>query len=167
MIQYSMCQNKQLVSLGAVCPKIILHIDNQPLLPEAEATAGQLTVPAVTAVNGNHWRKVFTVFAKLAAPYADDWKQYRDTELLSGQEAIHFGQPVAHEAVILVAGKASWQRLGLDVQGMQAIGSGGGLYAQENLLCTPYFDYRQFPNAMIAEAREWLVGQVSLADAVE
>jgi len=104
-------------------------------------------------LNGNHWRKILIILAKLQAP-DQHWRTYRDQQLLKQQEAICFGdQLLDHQQLHLVAGKANWQRLGLNPQDFTAIETSGRLLQRDNIILTPYPDYRQFPNQLIDQLR--------------
>lgn len=138
--------------LGAPGARLVLYLPNPPLYPAGRA---RTEVPALIEYNGNHWRKILTILAKVRA--GDDWRRYRDLQLLSRDEAIHFDAQLSATARWhLVAGKASWQRLGLEPEAFSALDDEGRLLARGNILLTPYPDYRQFPNRTIERVREWL-----------
>lgn len=133
--------------LGHPDAGVILYLPRPPQLPST------LSVPALIDLNGNHWRKILTILAKLCAP-GDDWRAYRDRGLLQRREAICFEprlrpRPARH----LVAGKANWSRLGLAPAGFEALDAQQRLWRRGELYLTPYFDYRQFPNALVARLR--------------
>ncbi|GGO75645.1 hypothetical protein GCM10011348_00930 [Marinobacterium nitratireducens] len=140
--------------LGPARAPLVLYLPNPPVCP---AHAGHTDVAALVAANGNHWRKILTILAKLAAKEGEDWRHYRDASLLTRTEAISFADspdPAARRH--LVAGKASWQRLGFDYRDFAPLDESGTLFARDDVLLTPYPDYRQFPNRSIERVREWL-----------
>ena len=151
-----------LIKLGANSPKIVLYLNNTPVWP----SSNKLDVPALVEVNGNHWRKIFTIFAKLVTD--EDWRSYRDYQLLKQNELICFTQNIEPQASVhIFSGKECWKRFERKVteitntQSYESIAeekvtykvsSCGDLY-----LFTPYFDSRQFPNALIAQVKEQLL----------
>jgi len=141
--------------IGAADPEIVLYIDNQPCWVEDK----KVDVVELISENGNHWRKIFTIFAKLCSQ--SDWREYRDRELLQAKQQINFSDTLCLDAnVHIFAGKSCWQRFGITEQAvgdMQASACGKMFYRRSVehglMLYTPYFDYRQFPNVLIAEAK--------------
>lgn len=140
--------------LGTSEPQLVLYLPNPPTIPAGHSG---LDVPALIEYNGNHWRKILTILAKICSQ-EPDWRQYRDGKLLRGNfEAISFGTALRASARWhVVAGKASWQRLGLEPETFEPLNNEGRLLARDNVLLTPYPDYRQFPNRSIEQVREWL-----------
>lgn len=141
--------------LGQALASLICYLPNPPLYPQERA---RTDVPALIELNGNHWRKILTILAKICVGDAEDWRHYRDLQLLNdGVGAISFADRLQPEADRhLVAGKASWERLGFDSADFTPLDRTGTLFARDNILLTPYPDYRQFPNRSIERAREWL-----------
>ena len=88
------------VGMGCQQPKWVLHIANRPQLEWFQQDrfhqieSGQ--IPEVINATSNHWRKVFSIMAKISFALFDTgcntWQQYRDTKLLTdeGFEAIDF-----------------------------------------------------------------------------
>jgi len=141
--------------IGAIESEIVLYIDNQPCW----APGKKVDVEQLIAENGNHWRKILTILAKLCTQ--SDWREYRDRELLQAKQQINFSDILCLEAnVHIFAGKSCWQRFGITEQAlgdMQASTCGEVFYRRSVehglMLYTPYFDYRQFPNVLIAEVK--------------
>jgi hypothetical protein len=111
----------------------------------------------LTEDNGNHWRKILTILAKLSC-HKNDWKRYRDEQLLQRDEHICFNNVLSLSSDLgngsdeqwhLVAGKASWQRLGLDEDEFTALDEQSKVFYQGRVILIPYPDYRQMPNALI------------------
>lgn len=147
--------------LGSKTAAIVLYTANRPLYPPAMNCTGVLSVPALIAHNGNHWRKILTIFAKLTSP-DEDWKTYRDHCLLQEREEICFTDSLRESAAFhLIAGKASWEQLGMDMTEFQALDAEQRLWVKGNVMCTPYFDYRQFPNALVDIARARILTQLN------
>ncbi|RTE65998.1 hypothetical protein EH243_09965 [Amphritea opalescens] len=55
------------------------------------------------SLNGNHWRKILIILAKLQAP-DQDWRTYRDQQLLQQREAICFGTQLCSQRPIATTG---------------------------------------------------------------
>lgn len=130
-------------------PDCILYLPNPPQWDDHQP----LDLAALIAANGNHWRKILTIFAKLRSPDGD-WRAYRDQQLLKSTELISFEDRLtdAPQAIHLIAGKASWERLGLKSRAFEPL-DGDRLYQQGRIFLTPYPDYRQFPNQLIDTLR--------------
>ncbi|WP_372598589.1 hypothetical protein [Amphritea sp.] len=133
--------------------------------PETATTLLYLPSPPVTdadnplsyarlcELNGNHWRKILIILAKLQSTETP-WRHYRDEQLLAQHEAIVFTDfLLPGHKLHIVAGKASWQRLGLNQQHFTPIDENGRLLRQGNIILTPYPDYRQFSNTLIDQLR--------------
>lgn len=144
--------------LGSSTPQLTLYLPNPPQQLPPAMSPTKPDIAQLTELNGNHWRKIFTILAKLSAPN-DNWRDYRDRQLLQHSEQICFADELeAHPGWHLVAGKASWQRLGLSddkgVSGeMICLEEQGRLFRQGHVLLVPYPDYRQFPNQLIEQVR--------------
>ncbi len=141
--------------IGSSQPRIVLYLDNRP-----EWQQSKVAVPELIALNGNHWRKILTIFAKLCS--SDDWRVYRDQHLLQHQEQICFTEQVNTVAnVHIFSGKRCWQRFAdiyqSDTEPLLATAGQSLFYRQDKTLglCifSPYFDYRQYPNVLIAETK--------------
>ncbi len=146
--------------LGAPGARLALYLPNRPIAPAPDFSLKTPDVPGLIRHNGNHWRKIFSILAKLCAPSCQRWQDYRDLELLQQHEVICFGNALLHGAQWhLVAGKASWQRLGLDPLDFESLDDEGRVLISGNMLLTPYPDYRQFPNRTVEQVRQRLKGE--------
>ncbi len=139
--------------IGSSNPSLILYLPNPPMQASIEQP---LDIPELIALNGNHWRKIFTIFAKLCG-HTSDWKRYRDHDLLKQKEAICFGDKLLSiKARHIVAGKASWERLGLNPIDFDSLDDQQRVRKQANVFLTPYPDYRQFPNELIEQLKSFM-----------
>jgi len=144
--------------IGVETAKIVLYLDNRPHLERA----GDVQVSELIAANGNHWRKILTIYAKLCS--GDNWREYRDCELLNKDQQICFSEQIVESARIhIFSGKSCWQRFGVTADALSKMqhSSCSRVYFQYSTqrgLClyTPYFDYRQFPNILIEQVKEIL-----------
>ncbi len=153
---------EQLTKLGSDEATVVLYLINQPLWSQQAS----LSVPTLIEKNGNHWRKICTIFSKLVTE--SDWREYRDQQLLTQRESICFTEQLeAHAQIHIFSGKESCKRfeqIVTELTGTEehtAIGQGKITYKKSPtgtlFLFTPYFDSRQFPNALIAELKEQLL----------
>ncbi|WOT03898.1 DUF6942 family protein [Shewanella youngdeokensis] len=124
-------------------------------------------VQSLIDLNGNHWRKILTIAAKLSVT-GQNWRQYRDANLLKQHEAIITAavslQP--NSTTHIICGHESALALGLQWNSANykpLIAGDNKLLKHHQLpiyLC-PYLDYRQFPNHHINIVRQAL-GKVLL-----
>lgn len=145
--------------MGATSATLTLYLPNPPSEIPKGMDLTQPDVPLLTSLNGNHWRKIFTILAKLTAP-DENWREYRDQALLQYSERISFADNLDdRDGWQLIAGKASWQRLGFTDEtflprDMHPLDGQGRLYLKDRIVLTPYPDYRQFPNQLIEILRQ-------------
>ncbi len=171
------------VGLGQLVPNggIRVFIANRPPLPVYESLnqlepmiAGDISF--IGQETGNHWRKIFNVYAKLFhgllvsrdALLGDiaSWQQFRDHHLLQGnsQTALLFSRPVfngvdkpIHKTntkanINIIMGKNYAAQLGFErVEGSELIilDRDFAICPRRNLIVCPYFDYRQLSNIKI------------------
>lgn len=132
--------------------RIILYLPNPPLREQGD------DAPSIIQANGNHWRKILSIYAKLMVS-TGRWQDYRD-ECLLNEHAISFNDALHDDEysgmIHWIAGKASWERLGGDLNGFVALDEGQNVWYKGRLLLTPYPDYRQFPNRLVEDVRVWL-----------
>ena len=145
--------------LGAARPRIALYLPHRPNGLEKLVEAPSAS--ALVAANTNHWRKIVTLLAKIASPEADDWRRFRDEELFI-QTALCFTPGLIETAHWhWIGGKDNLQRFG-DL-GHHAIPLADCpeifIDADKCLLLTPYPDYRQLSNALVARIRATLKEQ--------
>lgn len=145
--------------LGPSQAPLRLYLPTPPVLEN-----GWQSYDDTVRLNGNHWRKILIILAKLSCGESD-WRVHRDKQLLQ-QECIDFADQLSPAAIHLIAGKASWERVrdtaGQPLiftdnspaeHGFKMLDTQGKLWQRENILLTPYPDYRQFPNQLIETAR--------------
>lgn len=126
----------------------LLYLPTPPVIDPEQP----LEYQRLCQLNGNHWRKILIILAKLQAPDTN-WQAYRDTTLLKQNEAVSFrGNLEPDKTVHIIAGRASWERLGMDLSEFLPLEESGRLLFKGNILLTPYPDYRQFPNHLIETA---------------
>jgi hypothetical protein len=121
------------------------------------------SVPEMIQANGNHWRKIFSLYAKVLCKEGR-WQTYRDQQLLH-EHALIFDASIVSEPAqfIWVPGLENAKRLGLNPMEAETI-LDDAKWAQNvrwknGVLMTPYLDYRQFPNRLVDALRCWLSEQ--------
>ncbi|WP_115718094.1 DUF6942 family protein [Gallaecimonas mangrovi] len=151
----------QKVGLGGTSPRFCVFIANRPPLDEYQHDIYRPMRPGeiadIARQTGNHWRKIFNVYAKLAYLLDNDhcrsWQQLRDEKLL--QEGSHyallFNAPDLknRSPQSLILGKGYADNLGLTAESGGPLDwdmPGFALDARADFIVCPYFDYRQLSN---------------------
>ena len=172
------------MGLGCADARLKVYIANRPPLPHYQALQGMqlMTTDEINNVveqSGNHWRKIFNVYAKLLFLLQPDtrferWQCLRDQALLRqpllsvGDEqlpahALLFTPPRLQadaSTIHLVMGKGYASVLALPA--LEWLDGHFAWHQQSRLIVCPYFDYRQLSNARIVRLAE-LIQQVGLA----
>lgn len=160
-------QNESIAGLGNPQGPIHVYIQHRPsfLLPGGEGEVVGINGDIIQQINaacGNGWRKVFNVYAKwvfqLDQQLSDQqitvsshstlsWQQYRDSNLLThtGVTALLFTPPASRAAINIVMGKTYAKSMGLTDKA-QWIRRDFGIIDYQQMIITPYFDYRQLTN---------------------
>lgn len=128
--------------------KIVLYLPNRPNQESYMNKRGLKNlkvgeVPFIIQECGNHWRKIFSIFAKICFdlnPVTDTWQEYRDNILLTNKciSSVSFSKKNIQksDSIVLLSGKDSWPLAGDSIL---------------RIFRLPYFDYRQFPNIEITK----------------
>ncbi|MGI1936173.1 DUF6942 family protein [Shewanella oncorhynchi] len=155
--------------IGNPHARFAYYLPTAPLVPESWHYTQPDAVATLIALNGNHWRKIFTIMAKVSA-VGEDWRSYRDQVLLKQNERLCIGgtELMANAKIHLIAGQVAANALGLT---MSVNDSGAQHLTAQNksitvlklpsslgqhCLLTPYLDYRQYPNQLFALTRQHL-----------
>ncbi|MCL1049184.1 hypothetical protein L2755_06040 [Shewanella abyssi] len=90
-----------------------------------------------------------------------DWRQYRDIQLLKHEESIAFAASSLHaeSEVHIICGHESAQGLQLNIEEFIVISAECDTllkHSQQAIYLCPYLDYRQFPNKQINQLRQEL-----------
>lgn len=150
----------EITRIGSTAPKLRLYLPHQPdgLAQLAERPDARDLI----ARNTNHWRKIITLLAKVASPQPDAWRTYRDTTLF-GDTALCFSAELeaTPPSWHWIGGQDNLARFGIDTRQAQPLTPGSAIAIDSHacLLLTPYPDYRQLPNVMVAEVRRALDAQ--------
>lgn len=154
----------QSIGIGELSASLVVCIANRPPLEQFKyldsirpVIRGELL--QVGKLTGNHWKKIFNCFAKLAFeldPQGEiSWQQLRDKQLLtdSGSQLLLFSRPVFFddpEKVIIISGKTYFSQLELGIS-VDWIDSYFAINREKRLIVSPYFDYRQLSNSRIQQ----------------
>lgn len=174
----------KLIGVGSSAPRIVLHIANRPPLDGFEHDINrpfQLTEAAdIIQKTGNHWRKVFSILAKISFALFDTqcktWQEYRDTKLLTedGFEYICFSELkdtrsqldlTKHTSVSITCG-FNYAQTQLDTSSLVSHHNFEKLKwsEQHHCLVTPYFDWRQLNNEMLSIAINIIKSKLLIGD---
>jgi hypothetical protein len=150
-----------MVGVGGQAAKLVVFIANRPPLPTFESLEifrplvdGEIA--AIAQESGNHWRKIFNCYAKLAysldATGENSWQHYRDRRLLQqdSNEQLIFSPPkfTDHNQIHIICGKTYFQSLKLTLK-VDWIDPYFAVAQSFPLIVSPYFDYRQLSNQRI------------------
>lgn len=163
---------------------IKVYLENRPPLAEYLETDVMDHLPVgeikrIATETGNHWRKIFNVYAKLIYCLAEmtqqpllqqygSWQDYRDECLLQqgSDTELHLGSasldglyltdlsvsPLRSPRIHIVMGKAFSERLLMNVSmdyPLEWLDKDFAINRQQNIIVCPYFDYRQLSNVKI------------------
>ncbi|ABV87082.1 DUF6942 family protein [Shewanella pealeana] len=146
-----MNKNKQIIGFDGA--KTCFYLPTPPILPDNWSHTAPNAVQHFIEANGNHWRKILTIMAKLSVT-DKNWKYYRDHLLLKQDECISInGNKLNPNASLhIICGQQSALKLSLNSELFKPIALNSNYVSkhthQEIYLC-PYLDYRQFPNLQI------------------
>ncbi|WP_250656318.1 DUF6942 family protein [Alkalimarinus coralli] len=149
-----------ITGLGDHHYRLAVCIGNRPDLPEYQQLTGLKAlkpgdISYIVDRTGNHWRKIFNIFAKLMFQLDDGpvatWQAYRDQQLLQkgcGHTLIF--PPIDHlpcsvNTACIVSGKSYAEQFGL-LERAAPLGEGFYIDISRKTIVTPYFDYRQLSN---------------------
>ncbi len=151
------------VGLGDINARFQVYIANRPPLAEYQGLTtlrpmqhGE--IGRIAAETGNHWRKIFNVYAKLVFAENprgyDRWQSLRDNCLLqagSGAALLFSPPPLQAQegSVRLVLGKGYAAECGLNDE-LHWLDERFARHSSGLLVC-PYFDYRQLSDARIQQ----------------
>lgn len=169
------------VGLGHLVPErgIRVFIANRPPLDIYQQRNNLLLmecgeIDEIARLTGNHWRKIFNVYAKIMFALLSSnkclttdissWQTYRDKILLqhNSATALLFSKPYIQletdlkskqdNVVNIVMGKQYAASLGLDREHNKEliiIDNDFAISKSNNIIICPYFDYRQLSNIKI------------------
>lgn len=153
------------VGIGDINAPIKIYIENRPPLGFYQSLTTVVPLPKFEVKNiadkaGNHWRKIFNVYAKLLfeldSQEFDRWQQLRDEKLLqaNSRHCLLFS-PLSISTkpdrdIHIVMGKTYATTLGIS-QKCHWISNDFAINEKNNTIICPYFDYRQLSNIKISQ----------------
>lgn len=146
--------------IGNAEAKTCYYLPNAPTLPQGWSYHQEDALTTLIVLNGNHWRKILTIMAKLSAPDTD-WKNYRDTQLLKRNEQILIGASNLSSTAVrhIIVGAVSAAKLNINSANtlFNSLDEQDRLHANGlGVFISPYLDYRQFPNSLIEQLKPYL-----------
>lgn len=145
--------------LGSAQPRLILYLPHRP-----EAMEQLVLAPSASRLveaNSNHWRKIVNLLAKVASPEATDWRRFRDEALFQYTTLCFAPELVDTHAWHWIGGKENLQRfthLAAEAKPLPNCPA-VSVDISKRLLLTPYPDYRQLNNTLVAAMRSALQQQ--------
>lgn len=137
----------------------VFLLPNKPVLSKKSdfTLPDSVNVALLIELNGNHWRKILTIMAKLAVPHYDDWREFRDNDLLSKVGvAFTINQLDDYQGTLFIVGN-TFREVWPVPDSAQEIGEGHVAAFSSSCVWCPYLDYRQFPNVLIEIIRETIL----------
>lgn len=144
-----------------------------PIIPMRPAVAGELQ--SIIDENGNGWRKLFSVYAKVVFALASwgldltqgqaCWQDYQRQRLLQtgSDTALYFGRVVNQPGRIqVIAGRQHARMLEKDWGlNLQWLDQAFALCRANRVVVCPFFDYRQLTNEKIARLAALIIKSAS------
>lgn len=146
-----MNKDKQIIGLNSA--KICFYLPTAPTLAPDWHHNGPEAVHKLIKANGNHWRKILTIMAKITVTDMN-WKNYRDEQLLKHHEALWIDSDSLNPnaSLHIICGQKSAQKLNLSSNLFKPISANTNYvskHTNQAIYICPYLDYRQFPNREI------------------
>jgi len=172
------------IGFGNSDAKLVFYIRNRPPLSRYEKLTKVKALAAdeishICLETGNHWRKIFNVYAKLLFEMAptqfSSWQHLRDNALLQAQSdhCLLFSTPDCSTANLadskssktlhIILGKGYAEILGL-CNDCTWLNNDFAINSRLGIIICPYFDYRQLSNKKINQL-SGLIQQLSACEA--
>ncbi|GAA5130252.1 DUF6942 family protein [Thalassotalea piscium] len=153
-----------MIALGNSNATLKVYIENRPPLAPYLTLEHCLPlrkddISTIGKETGNHWRKIFNVYAKLiyelAPQHFATWQQLRDLSLLQKEsnQCLVFSAPkfkAPTKEISIIMGKTYATTLGI-AQKCQWLSPVFAINSSLNIIVCPYFDYRQLTNERITQ----------------
>jgi len=156
----------KLIGLGNANASLSVYIENTPPLEQYQTLSicrpmQNNEIASIARETGNHWRKIFNVYAKiifeLTSTKYKDWQTFREEELLQihSQQNLLFNlshrtilQNIQPTRISIIMGKTYATKLGF-AETCQWLTTEFAVDKEKNLIICPYFDYRQLSNVKV------------------
>lgn len=151
--------NELWLGTSAESADYIFVLPNRPEFPShiLNKDFSSVDVATLIEINGNHWRKIFTIMAKLATPDISAWRTFRDVDLLKRVGiAFSVDQIQNVKGIVFIVGKTFEAVYPVSDQA-ELIGEKQQAKISFPYVWCPYLDYRQFPNSLIDALRECIL----------
>jgi hypothetical protein len=151
--------------LGNNNAQVCVYIENIPPLEQYQLLQGITSLKVNDIFNigqqtGNHWRKVFNVYAKLIFEIGfcqhSSWQNFRDEQLLQSHsnESLVFSSPcfdtLSPTKIHIIMGRTYAKKINFDTQCFW-LSKDFAINEEKRLIICPYFDYRQLSNVKIVQ----------------
>lgn len=134
---------------------MIFLLPNKPKLPSGISHYFECSVDEVIALNGNHWRKILTIIAKLCAKPDEDWRIVRDQYIWQRCNLIFSYEDLAGLAGWLFIVGKTFSDVCPTPSNAKVLGNDKHFATRvQERFWVPYLDYRQFPNTLIDTIRD-------------
>ena len=131
----------------------VFLLPNLPIIPNEDAVQQLGYVPALIELNGNHWRKILTIMAKLTSAELKNWRPWRDEMLMTKVTMVFSSQWIESiDAKVFIVGNGFREQVVVPDEA-QSFGERHRALVADNRIWCPYLDYRQFPNVLVDELR--------------
>ena len=129
---------------------MIFLLPNAPILPDTCASYLDCAPTQLIELNGNHWRKILTIIAKLLTEPGEDWRIVRDQYIWERAKLCFSADelPLKGECTVIV-GKTFLEQMPIPQDAEQIVCGKHAVYLSGSYIWSPYLDYRQFPNVLI------------------
>lgn len=164
----------QSITIGNKKAGIAFYLPNPPIFPDNLQPNDKNFVDNVIELNGNHWRKIFTIMAKIAvkSDQPDAWRAIRsklftDTvNLMSTSLFINSKALCPNASLHIVCGQqaldllksqsSSNDNIEQAILNAKPIDEKQKIMAHKQILIAPYLDYRQFSNQQINSVKHYI-----------
>lgn len=151
--------------LGSLKAPIYIYIENKPPLSFYQALDDMYglregDIYQIGQQTGNHWRKIFNVFAKLEfernPQQFSTWQALRDKALLqaNSEQCLLFNEPdfaqLSHHKTHIIMGKTYAAKMGI-AEHCYWLNEFFAYHQEKKIIVCPYFDYRQLSNVKITQ----------------
>lgn len=146
--------------IGTESTATCFYLPTSPKLPDNWSCQDINATQSMIELNGNHWRKILTIMAKIMVN-DQNWRRYRDIQLLKKKEAIVIAATKLQckSKVHIVCGQESILALRINKDEFIPINAQSSnllKHSHQPIYLCPYLDYRQFPNHQINLLRQTL-----------
>ncbi|WP_102528406.1 hypothetical protein [Shewanella sp. 10N.286.51.B7] len=173
-------ENTQSTCIGNKNTDIAFYLPNPPTLPANIHYDNPHFIKQIIELNGNHWRKIVTIMAKIIAhsDSADAWRECREDLFLPSPQKLTVKLLINHTTlnpdakVHIICGQQALEELqqhalskaeslnNFDINQAilhaKPIDEKQKIMAHKQVLITPYLDYRQFSNQQISVVRDYI-----------